>query len=434
MSFHEFFGVIPSGILPKTLLCAVLSSLILSCGGGGYGGDGGSGGGGTPAQGLGPAVQYTTNNIRVGKTAIADLNGDGLKDAATIAAGGFGQVLLAYYQNTSAAFDAPVARTLSDLYIRDFALGDVNGDGAVDVVLSGLSIPAQSGYLGRVWILYQSPVDGTLSLPGTEVVVNSNNVGGVLVADLNSDSRDDIAVLAEWVIGPGMGNIAIFYQAANGTLEAESTFTASPVQYTGEVHAADMDQDGDNDLVLQTGLLQFGVVKQDSTLTPPAFSTVVDYYSVSTSYWGSFNAFSVGDLNGDGRNDVAVLDPGNSGYLNIFYQNTAGTLDGASLTPQPSSAIYGIEVADIDDDGVNEILGDLVNADIDPNTGGQVYVFSQPGTPPFSNYVIYSFGTISGGGSSVHEALSVGDVTGDGKKDVVVTWADEGLYVLPGAF
>jgi len=27
--------------------------------------------------------------------------------------------------------------------------------------------------------------------------------------------------------------------------------------------------------------------------------------------------------------------------------------------------------------------------------------------------------------------LSVGDVTGDGFKDVVVTWSDEGLYLLP---
>jgi len=59
---------------------------------------------------------------------------------------------------------------------------------------------------------------------------------------------------------------------------------------------------------------------------------------------------------------------------------------------------------------------------------GMVLVFEREGSPPFSNYTNYSFPTTSYGGSI---ELSVGDVTGDDYTDVVVSWSDEGLYVLP---
>ena len=370
---------------------------------------------------LSNGIQYTTNNIRVGRTEIGDINGDGLNDALTMESGGFGQRLLFYYQNSSNAFDAPIIGSLPDTLIRSFTLGDVNDDGATDVIVSGVSASATSGYLGRIVILYQDPVTGMLSFPGTEIVVSSNSVGSVVVADLNSDGRKDIAVLGSWEQTPVMGNIAIFYQNSNGTLATEFVYDATPVTFIGELHAADMDSDGDNDLILQTAPLQLAVIKQDETQSPPIMSLSPEYYSVQTSYWPSFDAFSIGDLNNDGRTDIAVLDPGNNGFLNLFYQNTNGTLDGPSLITLNTSA-FGLEIADIDNNGLNEILGE---------TSGLVFVHAQTSNPPFSDYATYSFQTSSFGGSSIHDALSVGDVTGDGLKDVVVTWSDEGLYVLP---
>ncbi len=379
---------------------------------------------------LGYGILYTTDGIRVGKTAVGDLNGDGLNDAVTMEAGGFGQRLLIYYQNLTGRFDAPVVHTLPDTYIRSIALGDLNGDGASDLVVSGLSISSLSGYMGRALILYQDPVAGTLSFPGTELIVSSNTVGSLVVADLNADTRQDLAVLGSWEQTPGMGNIALFYQNSLGGMETEQLYMSTPVDFTGELLAADMDDDGGLDLVLKSAPLQLAVIRQDATQTPP-LSATPDFYTVQTSYWGSFDAFALADLNGDRRTDIAVIDPGNNGNLNLFYQNLSGTLDGPTLSTQPFTPPYGLEAADIDLDGRIELLGDLVSPSFDPATGGQVFVFESNSSPPFSSYAVYEFGTVSGGGSAIHDALSIGDVTGDGYEDAVVTWADEGLYVLP---
>ena len=87
------------------------------------------------------------------------------------------------------------------------------------------------------------------------------------------------------------------------------------------------------DLILKSAPLQIAIIRQDTNQTPGVLSSSPDFYTVQTSYWSSFNAFTVGDLNGDGRIDLAVLDPGNNGTLNLFYQNIAGNLDTAVLSP-----------------------------------------------------------------------------------------------------
>jgi len=69
-----------------------------------------------------------------------------------------------------------------------------------------------------------------------------------------------------------------------------------------------------------------------------------------------------------------------------------------------------------------------------PNGVGLVRVLYQEPGPAFSPSVDYPFETVSGGGSSITEALACGDVTGDGIVDAVVNWGSEGIFVLPGGF
>lgn len=381
-------------------------------------------------RGFGSAVQYLVpEHAFLTQTAIGDLNGDGRNDV--VVASLTAATVRVYYQNASGGLDAPTIIPLgldTRLGGISVAVGDVNGDGKADLVVTGGAISSRSGWCGRLIVFYQDTSTGEL-LPGEEHVVTTTwAAGAVRIGDLNSDGRNDVVVLSNWTFATGLGNLSIFYQNADGTLAPETLRYDFPVR-PSEMAIADLNNDGRNDLILRTGLLQFAVVKQlpDGTL-----SATPEYYSVQTSYWTSFSALAVGDVNGDGLNDVVTLDPGNQGLLNVFLQNQQGTLDPAVLLVPWGDSPCGIEIADIDGDGLNDIVGDRVEADASPFTGGEVRVLYQRGDHTFEPSTTYGFPTGGGGGCiQGDQALSIGDVTGDGKPDAVVSWSDEGVYVLP---
>ncbi len=373
---------------------------------------------------LGEAVHYSSNNIWVGKTAIADLNGDGRNDVITIESTNSPQRMLIYYQNASGTLDAAVVVTVPDVLISSLAVGDLNHDGKADVAVSGTAISALSGFLGRALVYYQNATSGTLSL-GKVDTVSSQSVGDLAIADLDGDGRNDLVVAALWQVQPGQGRLSIFYQNQDGTLGPEHVYDNVGV-IAGEIRVADVTGDGRNDIVLQNDLLSLAVITQkaDGTLNP-----VPHKYAVQTSYWTTFYSFAVGDVNGDGRNDVVVLDPGNNGYLNVFLQSAQGTLV-RTLPDTLADIPYGIQIADINGDGLNDLIADETVPGV-PTAVGEVLVFYQRTDHTFSAPTRYTFPTMSGGGSFVHQALSIGDVTGDGWPDAVMTWANEGLWVLP---
>ena len=48
-------------------------------------------------------------------------------------------------------------------------------------------------------------------------------------------------------------------------------------------------------------------------------------------------------------------------------------------------------------------------------------------------WIAYTFPTSADGGSFSHQSLSIGDINNDGWPDAVVTWLDEGVFVLLNA-
>jgi hypothetical protein len=296
-----------------------------------------------------------------------------------------------------------------DVSTAGVAVSDVNNDGRADLVVSGISINANSGWLGRILVLLQDRGTGQL-LPAQEYVVSANGVSGVAIADLNNDGKNDVVTMSD--------NLSIFYQNANGVLGAEVIYNQVNTFYNGEIHIADMNNNGLNDIVVQSGPLELAIIYQ---VTPGNFSLTPEYYVVQTSYWPSFNTFDVGDVNGDGLNDIVATGPGNSNYLNIFLQNTLGTLDPPNLIPL-SLDPYGLEIADITGDGLNDILFDV---------SGGIAVYPQQPDNGFQDSRFYRYQSMSYGGSLVNKALSVADVTGDGQLNAILTWSNEGLYVFP---
>lgn len=291
---------------------------------------------------------------------------------------------------------------------RGITIADVNNDGKADLIVSGE---------GQIAVLYQDPDTGRLGSPQT-YGVNALSVFGLAASDLNGDGRNDIVVMAGQVGSPG--GLSLFFQNSDGTLASEASYTHVNVFFEGEVHVADMNNDGLNDIVVQSGPKELAVIRQTSA---GVFSPTPDLYAVQTSYWPNFIAFALGDLNGDGRTDMVAVDPGNNGYMNIFLQKSDGTF-GNPVLLQITDLPFGVKIADITGDGLNDIVIDV---------SGGIVVFPQKPDHTFGSERYYPYQASSFGGSPVHQALSIGDVTGLGHFDAVVTWSDEGLFVFPYA-
>lgn len=388
----------------------------------------------TQGRGLEMSAQYAPGPLSAPtgqpvyeKTVIADFNGDGRNDIATFTNWTInGADVVVMYQAADGTFNTFVSfNSFTDLglnSINDIAAGDLNGDGRIDLAVLGNPIaqPINSG--PPLVVLYQDSAGNLGSPVSVTVFSDPLAIGGRLaIGDMNADGRNDVVV--------GGNPMMVVLQGSDGSLGTGtgSIFSLSTYStFGGELHIADMDADGDNDLVFQDGNKSIGILRQTS---PGVFGGSVEHYQVVTSYSNFFYTFAVGDVNGDGKNDVVALDPGNSGYLNIFLQNGSGTLDAPQLVTITSSPLYGIEIADINKDGLNDIVGDVVDASY-PTGIGQIHVFYQKSDHTFQNSTPYYFPTSAGGGSSVNQALSIGDVDGDGWPDAVVSWLDEGIFVL----
>jgi hypothetical protein len=360
-------------------------------------------------------VKYTSSSNILTDTAIGDLNGDGRKDVAVLAWGGS---ILIYYQNSMGTLEsAQIINT--DLSLQGIVIADINNDGFADLIVSGTYHDYAPDSEGRIYVYLQNPTTHALG-SAQQYTLSSKRVGPLAVADLNNDGLLDIVTAG--IDASSNGVLSFLFQSTGGVLGPEVTYTKVPVYLGGEIHVGDMNNDGLNDIVLQSGELQLAVIKQT---TPGTFSATPDYYTVQTSYWPLFRSFALGDLNGDGLTDIVVADPGSMPILNIFYQNSGGTLDRYTSTAftVDSNSQDEVDIADLDGDGLNDI--------IILNDGNTVNIYYQAAAHTFYNGITYVLPTLGSGGTSVHQALTVGDVTGDGLKDVVTSWSDEGIFVLP---
>jgi hypothetical protein len=340
-----------------------------------------------------------------------DFTGDGRTDAAL---------------STSFDWDAPndnrvhlFAQTASGVLTRTqrvaaggnpsaLARGDFNRDGRPDLVVANqdedtLGVLLQSGGALSAMITYTAGV----------------GPDGVAVGDFNGDLRDDVAV--SHAVSQ---SVAIYFQQADGTLAAPAYLDVSSAGFN-DTAAGDINGDGWDDLVLLRGAGhgsdQVAIFYQQShALGAPVYRTAED---------GGFlpHGLAVGDVTGDGRDDVVVTAGGNvpQAYLNVFPQKSSGTL---AITPTVYAAYHlpeAVEVGDVNHDGRNDVV--LVHAGW---MSLSVYTQTVSGTlSAYESYPLPYADSYRPGG------LVLADVSGDGGLDALVAShssvaAENGLVVL----
>ncbi|MFH2055508.1 MAG: FG-GAP-like repeat-containing protein [bacterium] len=185
--------------------------------------------------------------------------------------------------------------------------------------------------------------------------------------------------------------------SGNGFFGDPAYFTLPCQKFT--MQAADIDEDGDVDLVLGCGNGDLTILANDGN---GIFST--SYQSDAATGWIHS---SVADFNGDGHLDIAALGPGD--YLLLFGGDGSGT----SFTLDSIFVGFGTrrpEIADIDNDG--DV--DIVARDRDVSTTTLVSFVNNSSTSGWQ----FTINTTDAGASAM--PLGLADFDNDGDVDLAV--------------
>ena len=148
------------------------------------------------------------------------------------------------------------------------------------------------------------------------------------VGDFNGDGKLDLAVTPSGILG-SLNYVTILLGNGDGTFTAANNATYSTGKFPQAIVVADLNGDGKLDLAIGNygdSTLTILLGNGDGTFTPAPGSPVT---SGKAPY-----AIAVGDLDGDGKLDLAVANMDNT--LSILLGNGDGTFKQASGSPFPA--------------------------------------------------------------------------------------------------
>jgi len=338
-------------------------------------------------------TNYNSQNIVLG-----DLNGDGSLDAiipnaiainAGIVIPGAAHV----WTNNGSGVFIDTGRILGTNNSAAAVLGDLNGDGSLDVVY-------RSSQGIEIWLN-----DGSARFTRSAQNFGTNAISSLALADMDGDGALDLIAL-------GAVELRIFLNDGAGHF-TENPASVASLSFNNQnfvkVFAADLNGDGAVDLLLQ----DFFTTRSERVLLNDGHGILSD----TGQRFSGASASALGDFNGDGFPDLFL--PGAGGAY-IWLNDGTGFFKSTEKI-YTNLFVKNVELADVNGDGTLDAIVVQYNGDSFPLTNFSTILLND-GTGNFtdSSMRFDDLGFTSSGSANIPTSLAVGDVNGDGAPDIFV--------------
>ncbi len=288
-------------------------------------------------------------------------------------------------------------------------IADLDGDGKPDLVVDDV-------YANAISIFQNTGSNGVLNASSFAAPVTffvgsgGDNPLGLTIADVDGDGRLDL------LVPDRNGNqIAIFRNVSAGGILTTNSFAAPVFFPTGvdprRVAVADLDGDGRSEIISANGsggsVSILRNIGSAGSLTTNSFAAHLDLPAVSP------ENVAIGDLDGDGKPDLAMSD--NTGLVSLYRNNcTVGNISLATFDPRvdlaAQSYTMNLVLGDLDGDGKMELIATAYL----PQTMSVYRNQATPGSLTTNSFAAPVTYALAGRGHT----LALGDLNGDGQTDI----------------
>jgi hypothetical protein len=346
--------------------------------------------------------------------AIGDLDVDGKPDVAIINQASSTLSVLRNLSTTGSitagSFAPKVDFNLNSTLPRALAIGDLDGDGKPELVVANFNAATIS-------IFRNISTSGSLTTSSFAPKVDFATGSGpssVAIGDLDGDGKPEIAVASE-----AANRVSVFRNTWLTSTLGAGSFAAKVDLVTGStpvsVGIADFDGDGKPDLAVANNLSNTVSVLRNTasvgTIQESSFAGKVDF-AVGTNP----NSIFMGDLDGDGKADLATANIASNTLSVLHNTATAGNITSGSFAAGISLATganpSSVAIGDLDGDGKPELVGTNFNA-------ATIAVFRNIGASGSITTSSFAPRVDIAAGQQPY-AMAIGDLDGDTKPDLAV--------------
>jgi hypothetical protein len=295
--------------------------------------------------------------------------------------------------------------------------GDVNGDGTLDVLVSGYNAGPGQTQFGSVWVLSGKSGAVLRTWSGAEALARFG-CAVCSVGDIDKDGGADILIGSNYsdVNGNASGRISLFSGKTGALIREVLNAQAGSGLGTDVCGLGDLDGDGWPDYAasmpyykdagVQVGRVQVWSGKTGSTITTLTGTGEFDLFGLSIG--------DAGDVNGDGKHDLIIAEPDAPNHGRV--QVRSGSNLAMSLITKTGMGSDVSGAGDVNGDGLADVIAGSAWDGL-----GHARIFLGPSGA--ASWEFAADASLDGFGAAVAPA---GDIDKDGFDDVIV-----GAYQTP---